>query len=116
MAVNETAGVASNYYTSGAILSNTTVASKAKEADQSSVSPSYTVNLSSEGLSRSRARFEAQQTSDERAFQRRLDQEEASKTRELEADKRQFDRQQASEKRKFEAEQRIEAIRFEQQR
>lgn len=116
MNINESVSVASTLYMRGATLSNNNmVSSQVKEAEQAELTSSYNVTLSNEGLNRSRAQFEAQQTRDERAFLRRLDQEEAAKSRELESEKKQFDRQQTSEKSRFEAEQRIEQIRFDQQ-
>lgn len=113
MDVNTVSGVSSTLYTRGATLNNAnTVTIQNTKTEQATLSSSYRVSLSSEGIDRSKAQFESRQANDVRAFDRGQVRDEQSKERELSADRRQFDREQASEKRRFEAEQRIEKMRF----
>jgi hypothetical protein len=79
------------------------------------VLPAYRVSLSSEGVDRSRSRFEAGLENDLRSFERRLTQEKRSKEQELDAELRQFEQQQAAERNRFENSQRIERMRHAQQ-
>lgn len=116
MNITHVSGVSPPLYTRGATLANqisgNTQTAAPKEA---ALASSYKVSLSSEGLNRSRARFESGQDSDLRAFERNQDQKEQAKQQELDAEKQQFDRRQTFEKRQFDAKQRMEAVRFSRQ-
>lgn len=107
--------VAPSAYATGATPVSTHLKRDASGSRVEAVAVSaYRVNLSSEGIDRSRSRFEAGLESDLRAFERRLTQERGAKERELDSELRQFEQRQSAERTRFENSQRIERMRHAQ--
>ncbi len=94
----------SAYQRSGSFIKNT-VQKASRASTGAGGSPDYTVNISSQGRSRSQAEFSRTQRVEKNDFTRGQRTDENSNERDLDSRKRTFEQKQAAEERQFDTQQ-----------